>query len=138
MLILAIIASLGLLALSIYIHKSRTARLVNDGQIIDRKNDFARKAEEFTLTVSDKSQVTDGVKTLDYPSMNVSMNGDSEKQAFLFKGATFEAQLWLKSEGDGKCVYEFNFLHWKEPNDISTLNDFYNMNRLITALKECS
>lgn len=133
--VLIIVLSAGAYALAFYIQHSRKSKLKDAGQIIDRKNDFTHKAEEFTLTVTDKNQITNGVKGLPYSDMNVSMKGDSEKQAFYFNGGTFEAQLWLKSEENGKVVYEFNFTHWMEPNSISTVDGFYNMNKLLTAVE---
>lgn len=133
--ILVIVLSAGCFALAFYVQQRRKSKLIDAGQIIDRKNDFTNKAEEFTLTVSDKSQVTSGVKSLPYSDMNVSMKGDGEKQTFFFNGGTFEARLWLKSEENGKVVYEFNFTHWMEPNNLSTVDGFYNMNKLLTAVE---
>lgn len=113
--VLVILLSAGCFALAFYIQSRRKSKLVGEGQIIDRKNDFTNKAEEFTLTVRDTEQVAHGVKSLPYSIMNVSVSIDSERQIFYFNGGTFEAQLWLKAEDNGKCVYEFNFIRRREP-----------------------
>lgn len=134
--ILVIVLSAACIALGLYVNNQKKSKLIAEGKIVDRKNDFTDKAEEFTLTVDNKVRVTEGIKNLPYGDMSVSMSGSEENQAFSFNGGDFKAQLWLKEERDGKSVYEFNFTSWKTVGSMGAPSGFYRMSMLLTAIEK--
>ncbi len=109
-------------------------KLKKEGEIISRRNNFMEQAEIFTLTLEDVSRITEGIRSLPYGTMSVSVKGSSETQQFRFTGTRWKARLFRLPDEGGQAVYRFEFTEWKTHNGMA--EDALNMNRLLTALEK--
>ena len=134
-LFIIILIAAALFGVSHYFHKQKTANLVSEGKIIERKGGFHEQMQEFTLAPVDPVLLTQKLKTLPYSDMNVTMSGDSAKQIFRFTHSTFEAQLVRTDSNTEKSVYVFKFNHWTA-NKYGSPFGYYKMNMLQTAIEK--
>lgn len=129
-----LIATVIVIAIFLY-HQQKKSHLISEGKIINRKDVFYEKAEEFTLSVDSFDTVTQKIKGLNYQDMGVSMSGNGQEQNFHFIGATFEAQLWRTDASADGNVYRFQFKRWKENHNGAAYNT-YEMNMLLTSIEK--
>lgn len=116
------------------IANNKRKELLNSGVILDRKIDFVKKAEIFTIKkLDDFSQITNGVVSFNYNDIKCAMDGDKAKQTYHFKGADWTADLWLVEKNDNHFVYRFEFGQWSERNGIPYSG--IPMNKLATAIE---
>lgn len=124
-----------IIAAAWFYHHNKTESLASEGKIIKRGNDFYEKASEFTLTLSDKSLVTEGLHKLPYNDFSAGMKGDTVQQRFRFDGGDYTAVLYLCNEEGDNVTYHFQFESWKT-NQYGAAFGAYRMNMLITAIEK--
>ena len=108
---------LGVIVLAIVIGISlyKKNKLKEEGAIIDRKDDFYRQKEIFTLKPFDFAKFIDTLHTFDWK--HASNWGYSEsKKLIVFDMEVWKAQLCLSEETSDQVTYEFMFTSWKERN----------------------
>lgn len=110
-------------------------KMLAEGRIINRDMDFHEKAEIFNIKKqSDFSQIIDGVMNFNYNDIRCSLDGDKNTQNYKFKGADWNARLWLVSNEEDETVYRFEFENWHQRNGIPTGG--LAMNKLETAIEK--
>lgn len=133
--VMIILISAGIFGCSIYLSKRKNEQLLSEGKIVEREKDFMEKAEEFSLTVKEPSQVAEGVRKISYSEMSVTMKADSEGQSFHFSNTWgWNARLYYKGKDGEKSVYCFEFLNWKT-KDYMIQGGLY-MSMLLTAIEK--
>lgn len=117
------------------IANNKRNELLSDGKILDRRPDFVKKAEIFTINrMENYSKIIDGVMAFDYSDIKCSLDGDKAKQTYRFKGADWNAHLWLVKTTDSNFIYRFEFGEWSERNGIPYSG--IPMNKLLTAIEK--
>lgn len=128
-----IIIGVIVLAIVIGISLYKKNKLKEEGAIIDRKGDFYRQKEIFTLKPFDFVKFIDTLHTLDWK--RASNWGYSEsKKLIIFDMGVWKAQLCLVEETGNHVTYEFKFTSWEERNG----NNIYalQMNATLTNVEK--
>lgn len=111
-----------------------TQQLMQDGRILKRDITFVETAEIFTLSGAEFNSVVEAIRNTDLSGTGASADQNLEKQAVLFKGSDWSAQLYrMENDGD-KAVYCFNFLKWQTYRGMP--QNHVPMNLLLTAIEK--
>lgn len=130
----ALLVSLVLIGLAVYLGAMARKKLLDAGKIIDRKKDFMEEAEEFALRVPDPAMVTDALRALNYAEFRCRMQEDGNQQIFQFTGSGWAARLFRKDLQQGYSLYRFSFTNWKTRNGMP--ENALQMNQLLTAVEK--
>ena len=129
-----IIVAIAVTVVIFIIMALRDKKLASEGKIIKRSGDFVEKAEDFILDLSDPGIVVEKVRALSYNEIKSSVQIEGNGQSFLFTGANWSARLYRKGDNDGKAVYSFQYLNWKEDRGI--IQYALHMNMLLTSIEK--
>lgn len=130
---LGILVIVVTIALSLLFRWQKENRLKSEGKIIDRKDLFYEKAQEFTVALESPEIAAGRIRALPYGTMGLSMREDG--QTFQFAGSNFAARLWLREFSDGRGIYQFQFDRWKT-SSVGGAIGHYEMNVLLTTIEK--
>ena len=117
-----------------YYARKADKKMIAEGKIIYRRENFMENAEEFILAAVAPERVTEAVNALDYADMYTSMRGNSENQKFVFASNYWGAQLYRISSDEDQVIYRFEFTNWQTRDDLA--KNGLNMNKLTTAIEK--
>ena len=133
--IIVIIIAVVIVAVIALGAKKEKSTLTSSGKIHEQEPDFYKKEHTFTTSAS-FDQIVDNLKGAGLAESKISMQADRQHQTVAFDGGAmfpYRAALQYKGEQNGKKVFLFSFLTWKERNGVP---DYMNMNILLTAVEK--
>ena len=105
----------------------KNKELYESGKMTKRNYKITDEAEEFTLVGADFSSVSRAIDSYNFADYRISVSPNKGNQSFTFVCKTWQAGLRRKSDADGKNIWYFSFLNWKEdryrlPEDVTEMN----------------
>jgi hypothetical protein len=131
-LVLAILAVLVGIYLGMKVRKERQ-RLIDSGQIIDRKYGFEEYAEIFTIKEVPFSEVWSTIRSANY-YRKANVKAVQGKEAIAFAGADWGAYLYHMSGEADRNAYRFDFTKWSTTNGVP--NELLAMNTVLTSVEK--
>jgi len=105
----------------------RNKELYESGKMTKRNYTITDEAEEFTLVGADFSNVSRAIDSYNFADYRISVSPNKGNQSFTFVCKTWQAGLRQKNDADGKNIWYFSFMNWKEdryglPEDVTEMN----------------
>lgn len=107
-------------------------RLIGQGKIIRRANDFVEYAEIFTVRPISDEEYAAALKALDLKKTCTSLEGNTK--AVKFTGTYFSASIRCVKQTETSSVYRFEFDSWKTKYGRPSLEN--EMNMLLTMVEK--
>ncbi len=119
-------------ALLVFVAYNRS-KMIESGEILDRKKDFAEYAEIFTTKPIPSDVYWNALQGIDLNKTAVKLSGNAD-QATFSSSAFFTAKITKIESTESYDKYRFEFTHWKSKYGRPKYEEA--MNRLITRTEK--
>ena len=128
-----LIVIIAIIVIAAYVGYNYRKKLLDSGQIVNRRAGFEEYAEIFTIKEMPFSEIANALKGADYyKKANVSVN--SEKEAVGFSGAGWTAHIYHMKDDMSRNAYCFEFTGWQTRKGMNYETNA--MNTVLTAVEK--